>query len=471
MDPEQQLYTPKIEDIATAVIEMQAVERFQDLDPPCNWNADVIPGLGTDRQQQKSSFRSPYTKINCSDSFYGVNGIKSVELVDGVCWGCVFFFLISTQSYQGIKNVKLVDGVCWGCVFFFLISTQSYQGIKLVELVDGVCWGCVFFFLISTQSYQYQGIKLVELVDGVCWGCVFFFFLISTQLYQGIKLVELVDGVCWDVFFFFLISTQLYQGIKLVELVDELINVRVNTVNDVVWGCRLRIVHSGKTLQPSGKLLFPYRSDKDQLLEEQLPSKDPFQLFHLWFQEASKCPTIGESNAMTLATSTKSGKPSARQVLLKKYGKDGFQFFTNRYSRKGGEIAENPQVALLFYWDPLHRQVRVEGEVHPISESESEEYFHSRPRSSQISAMVSPQSSVVESRQTLVTKHKELEEIYSDPNIPIPKPHYWGGYLVIPSSFEFWQGQSNRLHDRIRFRRPQPGDECSSTTHKAEEGW
>ncbi|UYV60831.1 hypothetical protein LAZ67_1002488 [Cordylochernes scorpioides] len=102
---------------------------------------------------------------------------------------------------------------------------------------------------------------------------------------------------------------------------------------------------------------------------------------------------------MTLATSTKSGKPSARQVLLKKYGKDGFQFFTNRYSRKGGEIAENPQVALLFYWDPLHRQVRVEGEVHPISESESEQYFHSRPRSSQISAMVSPQSSVVESRQ------------------------------------------------------------------------
>ncbi|UYV60828.1 hypothetical protein LAZ67_1002483, partial [Cordylochernes scorpioides] len=143
-------------------------------------------------------------------------GIKLVEFVDGVCWGCVFFFLISTQSYQGIKLVKLVDGVCWGCVFF-LIYTQSYQGIKFVELVDGVCWGCVFFFLISTQSYQ--GIKLVEFVDGVCWGCVFF-FLISTQSYQGIKSVELVDGVCWGCVFFFLISTQSYQGIKLVELVD-----------------------------------------------------------------------------------------------------------------------------------------------------------------------------------------------------------------------------------------------------------
>ncbi|UYV69580.1 hypothetical protein LAZ67_6004019 [Cordylochernes scorpioides] len=136
---------------------------------------------------------------------------SGVKPVDGVCWGCVFFFfLISTQSYQGVKPV---DGVCWGCVFFFfLISTQSYQGIKLV---DGVCWRCVFFFfLISTQSYQ--GIKLV---DGVCWGCVFFFFLISTQSYQGIKPVELVDGVCWGCVFF-LISTQSYQGIKPVELVD-----------------------------------------------------------------------------------------------------------------------------------------------------------------------------------------------------------------------------------------------------------
>ncbi|UYV60838.1 XKR6 [Cordylochernes scorpioides] len=151
-----------------------------------------------------------------TQSYYG---IKLVELVDGVCWGCVFF-LISTQSYQGIKLVELVDGVCWGCVFHFLISTQSYYGIKLVELVDGVCCGCVFFFLISTQSYQ--GIKLV---DGVCWGCVFF-LLISTQSYYGIKLVELVDGVCWGCVFFFLISTQSYQGIKLVELVDG-----------VCWGC------------------------------------------------------------------------------------------------------------------------------------------------------------------------------------------------------------------------------------------
>ncbi|UYV61071.1 hypothetical protein LAZ67_1003311 [Cordylochernes scorpioides] len=113
-----------------------------------------------------SSFLSPLNHIR----------VSSCD-PDGVFWGCVLFFLISTQSYQGIKLVELVHGVCWGCVFFFLISTQSYQGIKLVELVNGVCWGCVFFFLISTQSYQ--GIKLVELVNGVCWGCVF--FLISTQ--------------------------------------------------------------------------------------------------------------------------------------------------------------------------------------------------------------------------------------------------------------------------------------------------
>ncbi|UYV60879.1 POLR3A [Cordylochernes scorpioides] len=174
-----------------------------------------------------------------TQSYQGIKfvelGIKFVELVDGVGWGYVFF-LISTQSYQGIKLVELIEGVCWGCVFFlisiqsylelvdgvgwgcvfFLISTQSYQGIKPVELVDGVCWGCVFFFLISTQSYQ--GIKSVELIVGVCWGCVF--FLISIQSYLGIKLVEFVDGVCWGCVFFFLISTQSYQGIKSVELVD-----------------------------------------------------------------------------------------------------------------------------------------------------------------------------------------------------------------------------------------------------------
>ncbi|UYV60995.1 GULP1, partial [Cordylochernes scorpioides] len=148
--------------------------------------------------------------------------IKSVELVDGVCgWGCVFFLISTQQPYQDIKSVELVDGVCgWGCVFFLISTQQSYQGIKSVELVDGVCgWGCVFF-LISTQQ-SYQGIKSVELVDGVCgWGCVFF-FISTQQSYQGIKSVELVDGVCgWGCVFFFISTQQSYQGIKSVELVD-----------------------------------------------------------------------------------------------------------------------------------------------------------------------------------------------------------------------------------------------------------
>ncbi|UYV72677.1 hypothetical protein LAZ67_10000281, partial [Cordylochernes scorpioides] len=141
------------------------------------------------------------------------------------------FFLISTQSYQGIKLVKLVDAHNLAIHPVSLWHFIVYPYLRLAGSPHLTVGPELFFFLISTQSYQ--GIKLVELVDGVCWGCVFF-FLIFTQSYQGIKLVELVDGVCWGCVFFFLISTQSYQGIKLVELVDELINGRVNTVNDVI---------------------------------------------------------------------------------------------------------------------------------------------------------------------------------------------------------------------------------------------
>ncbi|XP_066942864.1 pyridoxine/pyridoxamine 5'-phosphate oxidase-like isoform X2 [Macrobrachium rosenbergii] len=221
-----------------------------------------------------------------------------------------------------------------------------------------------------------------------------------------------------------------------------------------------------------GGMRKPYKGKNEAFTEDDLVAKEPFAQFREWFDQACSTPGIIEANAMCLATSTKCGKPSARMVLLKGYGKDGFRFFTNYTSRKGEELAENPQASLCFYWEPLMRSVRVEGTVEKLSEKESDDYFHSRPRSSQIGACISPQSKVIEGRHILTEKEQDLLEEYSDDKKIIPKPETWGGFRVVPEVIEFWQGQTTRIHDRIRFRKPLPDEVLDEQlTKQGEDGW
>ncbi|KAJ4850275.1 Pyridoxine/pyridoxamine 5'-phosphate oxidase 1, chloroplastic [Turnera subulata] len=169
--------------------------------------------------------------------------------------------------------------------------------------------------------------------------------------------------------------------------------------------------------------------------------------FRKWFDDAV-ASGLREPNAMSLSTAGKDGKPSSRMVLLKGVDKDGFVWYTNYESRKGHELSENPRASLLFFWNELNRQVRVEGPVQKVPEQESEQYFNSRPRGSQIGAIVSNQSTIVPGRHVLHQQYKELEQKFADGNL-IPKPKHWGGYRLRPESFEFWQGQKSRLHDRL----------------------
>ena len=186
--------------------------------------------------------------------------------------------------------------------------------------------------------------------------------------------------------------------------------------------------------------------------EEQLVSRtNPLLQFQEWFKEAQKCDQIPEPNAMCLSTCTKDGKPSSRMVLMKTFTDAGFTFFTNYESRKARELEENPYAALLFYWPQLHYQVRIEGNIKRLPEEESAAYFSSRPKSSQASAVSSYQSHVISSREEMVAKQSALLEKYGGNGQVIPKPDYWGGYILSPTEFEFWLGQSNRLHDRIVF--------------------
>ncbi|KAK8374978.1 hypothetical protein O3P69_019955 [Scylla paramamosain] len=227
-----------------------------------------------------------------------------------------------------------------------------------------------------------------------------------------------------------------------------------------------------------GGMRKPYKGKNEAFLEEDLVAKEPFGQFKEWFDEACNTPGIIEANAMCLATATKEGKPSSRMVLLKGYGKEGFRFFTNYTSRKGQELTENPLASVVFYWSyngedrSWSRQVRVEGRVERIGEEKSTEYFHSRPRSSQIGACVSPQSQVIAGRHILLSKDKQLQEEYKDVKSVIPKPECWGGFLIVPDSIEFWQGQTNRIHDRIRFRKLGEDEILDETlTKKGENGW
>ena len=177
---------------------------------------------------------------------------------------------------------------------------------------------------------------------------------------------------------------------------------------------------------------------------------DPIAHFTEWFREAGEAG-IPLAEAMTLATATAAGAPSARTVLLKGVDERGFLFYTNYESRKGRELADNPRGALVFHWSALGRQVRVEGRVARVSPAESDSYFMTRPRESRLAAWASPQSEVVESREAIDERFSELEGRFRDEEVR--RPPFWGGYLLSPETIEFWQHGENRLHDRFRYRR------------------
>lgn len=182
---------------------------------------------------------------------------------------------------------------------------------------------------------------------------------------------------------------------------------------------------------------------------------DPMDFFRQWWHEAIEAE-IEEANAMTLATVNRKGQPTARIVLLKGLHQEGFEFFTNYNSHKSVDMADNPQVALLFFWKEMERQVRIEGKVEKVSKERSEQYFQSRPRGSQIGAWTSPQSQIIPDRNVLEANAKRVEEKYTDID-PLPAPEHWGGYIVHPQVYEFWQGRADRLHDRFRYEQQHDG--------------
>ena len=189
--------------------------------------------------------------------------------------------------------------------------------------------------------------------------------------------------------------------------------------------------------------------DKGSLLEQSI-NKDPFDLFQLWFNEVDMHFQETETNAMTLSTIGSDGFPKSRVVLLKKFNSFGFVFYTNYESEKAKALANTPQCCLSFHWESAERQVIIKGIADKIDPSESDAYFLSRPKGSQLGAWASKQSTVIENRAILDTQLQYLENEYK--NKPLKRPEFWGGYIVKPVEIEFWQGRANRLHDRIRFK-------------------
>ncbi len=175
---------------------------------------------------------------------------------------------------------------------------------------------------------------------------------------------------------------------------------------------------------------------------------DPFALFDQWFAEA-RASEINDSNAMTLATADANGQPSARMVLLKGHGPEGFIFYTNQQSRKAGDIAENPQAAILFHWKSLRRQIRMEGSLSPVADAVADDYFATRSRDSQLGAWASDQSRPLDSRATFEARYEEMTERFADGDVP--RPPHWSGYCLVPVRFEFWQDRAHRLHERRAF--------------------
>ena len=198
---------------------------------------------------------------------------------------------------------------------------------------------------------------------------------------------------------------------------------------------------------------------ENELAREVVPHGDPIALFKAWYDEA-RTTEPNDSNAMALATATPEGLPSVRMVLLKGYGPDGFVFYTNGHSRKGREIAANPNVALLFHWKSLRRQIRIEGHLQPVTVEEADAYFHSRARDSQLGAVASDQSAPLDSRETFLARYESVRDRFDGKEVE--RPAHWGGYRVVPAAMEFWHDREHRLHERRRFERAADGDWSST---------
>ncbi len=190
------------------------------------------------------------------------------------------------------------------------------------------------------------------------------------------------------------------------------------------------------------------REYQEKELSKMTVPKEPLKLFTSWFDQAMEAE-FSEANAMALATVGPKGRPSVRMVLLKDFNRNGFTFYTNYESRKSNELKQNPAAALVFWWDKLERQIRIEGQVKMVSQRVSDAYFAGRPRGSQLAAWASGQSRTIQNYDALQNRWKEFESKFSGGEVP--RPPFWGGYILIPDYYEFWRGRANRLHDRISY--------------------